>query len=449
MEQEKKYLNFGKKVAYGAGDFASNFFYMMVSTFVMIYLSDAVGLRTGVVGTLILISKLLDGFTDVIFGHMIDKTHSKMGKARPWMFYSAFPLAVCLVAMFAIPESLSEVAKYVYFFVFYAASNALFYTANSVSYSTLSALITKNDNERVSLGSFRFIFAVTASITVSAVTAKGVNALGGGAAGWRTIAIIYAVILVVVNSISCLCSKEVTEGEAAAAATEKGQSFMHALKIVFSNKYYLVLLAIYILMYLNTNVLSTIGAYYCKYILGDEGLLGVISASALVMIVGLLFNPALVKRFGMYKVNLWSYILSILIAVMMMFFAYTGNFIGIMISMFLRSITTAPLMGSIYTIVADVSENAYLRTCEKVDGMMFSCSSIGIKVGSGIGVGMVGWLLEAAGYAEGVPTDAALSMMKFIYGAIPVMLTVLTTVCLWRMRVSDDNEKLRKEKAAS
>ena len=77
--------------------------------------------------------------------------------------------------------------------------------------------------------------------------------------------------------------------------------------------------------------------------------------------------------------------------------------------------------------------------------MMFRCSSIGIKVGSGIGVGLVGWLLDFAGYAEGAMTDASLTMIKFIYGVIPVILTALITVCLWRMRVSEENDRLRAE----
>ena len=97
MENKKTYLTFPKKLAYGTGDLGSNFFYMLISSFVLIYATDAIGMDAKIVGTLIMVSKLLDGVTDVFFGGLIDKTHSKMGKARPWMFYSGFPLALCLV----------------------------------------------------------------------------------------------------------------------------------------------------------------------------------------------------------------------------------------------------------------------------------------------------------------------------------------------------------------
>lgn len=81
--RERKYLTWVNKVGYGFGDIAGNVVYALLSAFVMIYLTDTVGLNSGIVGTLIAISKLFDGISDIFFGAMIDKTHSKMGKARP------------------------------------------------------------------------------------------------------------------------------------------------------------------------------------------------------------------------------------------------------------------------------------------------------------------------------------------------------------------------------
>jgi GPH family glycoside/pentoside/hexuronide:cation symporter len=80
----------------------------------------------------------------------------------------------------------------------------------------------------------------------------------------------------------------------------------------------------------------------------------------------------------------------------------------------------------------------------KIIYMMFSCSSIGMKLGSGLGAGMVGWLLAAVGYVGTVEVQpiAVLNMIKFIYGVIPVILTVLTTLCLAGMKVVDENRRL-------
>ena len=85
MSKEKTYLKWYNKVGYGSGDVAGNVVYALLTSFVMIYLTDTIGLNAGVIGVLIAVSKIFDGITDIIFGTLIDKTHTKMGKAKPWM----------------------------------------------------------------------------------------------------------------------------------------------------------------------------------------------------------------------------------------------------------------------------------------------------------------------------------------------------------------------------
>lgn len=117
--EEKKYLKWYNKIGYGSGDIAGNVVYAFLTAFIMPYLTDSVGLAAGVVGTLIAISKLFDGFTDIFFGTMIDKTRSKMGKAKPWMLYGYIGCAITLVCCFAVPVSWGITAKYAWFFISY------------------------------------------------------------------------------------------------------------------------------------------------------------------------------------------------------------------------------------------------------------------------------------------------------------------------------------------
>lgn len=192
--EEKKYLKWYNKIGYGSGDIAGNIVYAFLTSFVMVYLTDTIGLASGIVGTLIAVSKLLDGFTDIFFGSMIDKTHSKMGKARPWMLYGYIGCAITLVACFAVPTSLGRTAQYAWFFIAYTLLNGVFYTANNIAYSALTSLVTKNSKERVQMGSYRFIFAFSTNLLIQAVTVGFVAKCGGDAAAWRMVAIIYAVI---------------------------------------------------------------------------------------------------------------------------------------------------------------------------------------------------------------------------------------------------------------
>ena len=203
--EEKKYLKWYNKIGYGSGDIAGNIVYAFLTSFVMVYLTDTIGLASGIVGTLIAVSKLLDGFTDIFFGSMIDKTHSKMGKARPWMLYGYIGCAITLVACFAVPTSLGRTAQYAWFFIAYTLLNGVFYTANNIAYSALTSLVTKNSKERVQMGSYRF-FAFSTSLLIQAVTVGFVAKCGGDATAWRMVTVIYAVIGLL-NTISALSVK--------------------------------------------------------------------------------------------------------------------------------------------------------------------------------------------------------------------------------------------------
>ena len=225
---ERRYLKWYNKIGYGSGDIAGNVVYAFLSTFMMFYLTDTVGMDMGIVGTLMALSKLFDGITDLFFGTIIDKTHTKMGKARPWMIYGYIGCAVMIAAIFMVPESWGEKAQYAYFFVSYTLLNAVFYTANNIAYASLTALITKNSSERVQLGSIRFMFAFGTSMIIQAVTLDIVQYFGGGAEGWKMVAIIYAVIGLVTNTISGLSVKELP-------ASELDEQFPNVLNVVDNN----------------------------------------------------------------------------------------------------------------------------------------------------------------------------------------------------------------------
>ena len=180
--EEKKYLKWYHKVGYGSGDVAGNCVYALLTAFMMIYLTDTVGLSMGIVSTLIAVSKIFDGVSDFFFGRMIDKTKTKMGKARPWMIYGFIGCAICLSACFMVPTSWGTTAQYAYFFIAYTLLNSIFYTANNIAYASLTALVTKNSSERVQLGSIRFMFAFGTSMVIQAVTLPFVQRLGGAEA---------------------------------------------------------------------------------------------------------------------------------------------------------------------------------------------------------------------------------------------------------------------------
>lgn len=448
---EKKYLKWYNKVGYGSGDVAGNVVYAFLSSFVMIFLTDTVGLNAGIVGTLMMLSKLFDGVTDIFFGAMIDKTHTKMGKARPWMLWAYLGCAVMIAAIFAIPADLGDVAAYTWFFIAYTALNAIFYTANNIAYSALTALITKNGNERVQMGSIRFMFAFGTSMLIQTVTVGAVKLLGGGADGWRTIAIIYAVIGLIVNTISVMSVKELPEEELCETNSQKqAQSaekygLKDAAKMLLSNKFYLIICGIYILSQIFTATLN-MGVYYMTYILGNASLLGAFSAAVNIpLIAGLLFTPFLVKKFhGMYKINLAGYVIATIAKGLVIAAGYMGSLPLMLLFSGVASIGMSPLQGDLNALIASCSEYTFLTKHKRIDGTMYSCTSLGVKIGGGIGTALSGWLLAASGYVANaaVQPQSCMNMLYFMYLWIPMIINFIIMLLLSRLKVEQANAEL-------
>ena len=452
---ERKYLKWYNIVGYGSGDIAGNVVYAFLTSFVMIYLTNTIGLDAGIVGTLIAVSKLLDGVTDVFFGNMIDKTKSKMGKARPWMFYGFFGCAVTLFAIFAIPTNMGQFAQYAWFLIAYTLLNAVFYTANNIAYSALTSLVTKNSSERVRMGSFRFIFAFSTSLLIQTVTVGAVDALGGGATGWRNIALIYCILGVITNSIAVFSVKELSEEELneveeGDAPKDDDLTLIQAAKLLFTNKYYVMICGVYILQQLYGAMLG-VGIYFMTYVLGNKNLFGVFSwAINIPLIIALVFTPNLVAKWnGMYKLNKYSYMIATVGRLLVAVAGYMGNVPLMLLFTAIAALGQGPWQGDMNAVIANCSEYTYLTKGKRIDGSMYSCTSLGVKIGGGLGTAISGWMLSLSGFVNGdlaVQPDSCINMMYFMYLWLPFILDLLITIILSFMNVEGANRKLKANK---
>ena len=447
---EKKYLKWYNKIGYGSGDIGGNVVYAFLTFFVMIYLTDSIGLNSGIIGTLMAVAKIFDGISDVIFGSLIDKTHTKMGKARPWMLWPYFGCGVCLFAIFAIPTSWGKVAQYTFFLIFYVMLNAGFYTANNIAYSALTALVTRNENERVQLGSIRFIFAFTTSTIIQAITFGLVDYFGNDAAAWKIVALIYVMIGIISNTISVLSLKELPEEEnntkkETSAPAEK-YSLREAVGLLIKNKYYLLILGIYMLTQLYS-AFTGVGTYYMTYVLGDANLLGKFATALNIpMIIGLLLVPTVIAKLGgMYRINYSGYIVATVARFLVIVAAYMGSIPMMLAFTAVASLGMCPLQGDLNAVIASASDYTYLTTGKRIDGTMYSCTSLGVKLGGGLGTAVSGWLLAASGYIKGgavAQPDSVITMLNVMYLWLPAIFCALVTFLLIQLNVEKANQTI-------
>ena len=450
MPKKERINKWYNKVGYGSGDMAGNVVYSFLSSFIMIYLTNIVGLNAGIVGTLIAVSKLFDGVTDIFFGAMIDKTKSRLGKARPWMLYAYIGCAVTLIANFAIPTNMGKFAQYAWFFIAYTLLNAVFFTANNIAYAALVALVTKNSKKRVEMGSWRFIFAFSTVLIIQSVTVKFVQILGGGAYAWKVVAIVFAIVGVIVNTISVFSVKELPEeelnGDGVVDDEIEKYGLVEAAKLLFSNKYYIMISVTYIVQQTYSAMLN-MGIYYMTYVLLNEDLYAVFSwAINIPLIIALIITPTLVAKWkGLYKLNIVGYAIATVGRALVVVAAYMHSVPLMILFTAVSSFGQGPWQGDMGAVVANCSEYTYLTKGKRIDGTMYSCTSFGTKLGGGIGTALTGWLLAASGFNGEVVTQSAscLNMLHFMYLWFPVILALIITFIMTKMNVEKANEELK------
>ncbi len=212
MEQLKEgilsKIGLKEKIGYGIGDLGFNFYWANISAFLLIFYTDVFGISAAAAGTMMLVTKLFDAFTDPAMGAIADRTKSKFGKFRPYLLYGGLPMAAAGVLTYTTPD-LGEGAKLIWAYGTYTFM-MLIYTVLNIPYSALSGVITGESQERTTLISFRFIAAFTGTIIVNYFTLDLVEWLGKGNEnlGWQLTMALYGLLAAVVFAVVFFTTRE-------------------------------------------------------------------------------------------------------------------------------------------------------------------------------------------------------------------------------------------------
>jgi GPH family glycoside/pentoside/hexuronide:cation symporter len=446
----EKRLKFRNMFAYGVGDFGSNFCWTFVSAFILIYCTDTVHVGVAVISTLIMAARILDGFTDVVAGTLIDRTKSKMGKARPWLFWSIIPLIIAQILLFNVPAGMSDMGKYVYIFIWYMFLGAFCYTASNISYYTMLSLCTDNPNERITMSSIRFVCALIAALGINSVTLMLVNALGGGQKGWGLTAGAYAAIYGIFTMITVFGIREMknpqAEGEKTGTSKKETVGFSKSVLLLIKNKYFIIMLLLYLVNNAYGGIGQSVAVYYVTYVLGDISLMGLISiASMIPTIIGVALSPKVIAKLGMQKTCIYGGIIGIAGSIVVMF--SQDKIPVLMVGLLIRSLSTAPFIASMAPLVAETAEYSLMKFKTNITATIYSCTSVGVKIGTGVGVAAAGWFLAAAGYngAAEIQGQGAITMIQGLYKVTPLIFSLAMLGLLILMNVEKTNAALKAE----
>ena len=428
-EGENRSLHMKERIGYGVGDFANNMMYTPVNSFFTYFLTNVAGLGAGVVGTILLVSRLLDGVSDLIVGSLMEKIHSKHGKARPWLLWWCIPFAVSLVLMFTAPD-FGTTGKIIYAFLTYNLAVTVVYTAINLPFGSLAALMTKNQTERGYLNISKMVFAFGGGMVVNAATLPLVKYFGNDSSAWQKTFLIYGVVAIIFFLIVFFTTKEAVTEKAKKAGSEEKVNIPQALKSLIKNKYWMILLAIF---FLNSVVNAFIGVnvYYAQYIMNDDSLVGNLSIfQNIASFAAFAVCTGIIRKIGKQKIAISGVAISFIGYAMVLL--NPTSYAVLYIAAIIKGVGNAALSGVMYGMLADTVEYNDWKSGIRAEGLVFSANSIGQKIGSGIGSAVLGWVLAAFGFVSSSAAQpaSAISGIRVSFLYVPLVVFAIMFIIL-------------------
>ena len=396
MSQKKSEIRFWERFSYGCGDLGCNIIYSAMSSFLLFYYTDYVHVSAGVIGTIMLLSRVFDGITDLIMGIIVDRTKSRFGKCRPWILRMAIPFALAGILLFTVPSGLGNTAKLAYIFITYNLVSSVIYTAINVPYATLNSLITQDQYERSVLSIFRMILATTGTLIITNLTLPLVEFFGNNLSAWTKTFAVFGILAVIVFMITFTGTKE--RVVPAKDTKQEKVPFVKGIRLLFQNKYWMMITITLVFIFINYSLNGGAAVYYAKNILHNSDMVGTMNLVANLVQIGVMFFTAfIIKKIGKRNMLIIG---AVIYGLGFAMFGFVGtNMTGIIIACVLKGVGNAGISSCMFAIVSDTIEYGEWKTGYRTEGLINSASSFGFKVGNGLGSAILGWVIGAAGAA--------------------------------------------------
>lgn len=424
-------LSLNEKLAYGAGDAASNFVWGTLMTFLTYFYTDIYGLPAASVAALFFFTRILDGISDLAAGAIADRTQTRWGKFRPYLLWMCVPLAVTFVLTFTTPPW-EGTAKIVYAWITYNVV-MLVYTAINIPYSALSGVMTADPIERTKLNSYRMTLAQVGGLTVNAVTLPLIAVLGAGddRKGYFLTACLFGVAIIGLFLFCFAGTRErITPPPAQSGALRDD------LRMLARNLPWLILFLIGIVNMIFLIVRGSVTIHYFKYVLDLAGanpdfllpgglqlhkISTLLVAGNLFFIVGAVATALVVRRTGKRLAFAGSFIVSALAAAPL-YWCGAGDLNWVVALIVIGSIAGGVNATLFWTMIADTADFAETRLGRRSTGIIFSATTCAQKLGMGLGGAIVGVALTAVGYtANAAQSPAALAGLASLVSWVPAV----------------------------
>ncbi|MEY8492934.1 glycoside-pentoside-hexuronide (GPH):cation symporter [Lachnospiraceae bacterium 29-91] len=445
-------LSVWRRAAYGFTDAGGNFAFSMVSSYLTVFYTDVVGLTPAVISVIMLIARIWDGVNDPMMGIICEKTQSRWGRYRPYLLFGAPVLGLCTVLAFTRPGWTGPTQALYCGITYILAGMA--YTVTGVASQALANVITRDNQERMILISFRGAISSIATLITSAATMPMILKFGGGNAssseGYLWTVIIYAILGTICYWIAFAGSKEVI-------TVDPGESIPigKSLKIAFGDANIRKLL-IGFLLYM-CGVFGRVGimVYFFLYVVEQPMWLSIAgTVMTIAMAAPNFVAPFLTKRFEKKSIILASLILGAIGGIII----FLG---GMMMNLLLILAGTAMFHGCgaaagtvSFGLIAEIIDDMEVRTGQRADAIVLSVTSFSVKLGNAIAGSLGVVLLGAVGYVANEVQDASTKFaMSGVINLMPAALFLAALIPFVMIAMNKakatENQKILQERHAN
>ncbi|TRY31756.1 MFS transporter [Aliiglaciecola sp. M165] len=422
-----------EKLGYAMGDVASNFYWRVFDVFLFIFYTDIVGLSPAAVGTMMLVTRLIDAFTDPMMGALADRTKTRFGKFRPYLLWGIIPLAAAGVLTFTVPD-LDQDGRLIWAYATYVFM-MLAYTFINVPYGALLGVISQDSQQRTALSSFRFIGAFSGGTIVAYITPELVSWYGNGddAVGWQLTMVTYGVIAAVLFSITFLSCKERVQPIA-----KETHSVVQDIKDLLHNKPWIVLFSLALIIMLTITIRASVGTFYFKYFVEREDLIGLFTGLYMISLaIGAASTPLLTKLLG--KRQLLILLMSLVTVFSVMFYFVEKDQIELIFALQIAiGLCLGPKSPLVFSMYADTADYSELKTGRRSTAMVFAAAAFSQKLGGALAGASIGWVLAAVGYqANVVQTHESNHGIVLLISIIPGVFALLSVFCITLYKLSE------------
>lgn len=445
---KKQELSTGKVLQYSVGSAGNNFCFVLISTYIMFFYTDVMGLSGLVAGLVFMVARIIDALTDPLMGMIIDRTNSKhFGKYRPYLIFAAPVMGIAFVLMFTCPN-LSLAGRTVYAFVTYIVYS-LAWTAIQTPYLAMPIMFSSDVSRRTKFIAIIQGVGGIGGIVPMAFAIPILNQFGGkyDPHAWTMLTIILGTAFVLTTWVAAHATKKLDVYQPVKEEVETAKpkvSLRHQMRAIFANPAILLVILGFATDAIALQLANSLNLYFLQYLMnGRTDLMGISGVFGLVaMIIDLFFMGKFAKMFGKRVGICILEAGSILVSLGMIYVGANSWALGFIVLSFFHAIFYGSNNIITRAAVLDSANYAEWKLGIRADALVSSSFTFANKVSQALGAFLMGIAIDAIGYVPQAATQSAATLKGILYlkTLVPIAAYAITIIAMYFYPIKKKDE---------